>query len=283
MIPSPIPPELQGLTQVEEMLVARALPIMRVYIKPGGQRGYSGHCVNLPQHVDELASSLPRYPKDLSVIIVKIKGKENTFKDVNVRRQKVLDSLLWLKQNNPHYKNVEIDTQALNELPVDGTPSNLVTVETNDDVVTPETVGNDVGPPTDNSSEDTVYSDSTETSSFLPVGEQPQQELDAVRNQLSAEEPISWPTVEDKPLNEYQTQYLATMAFPTLFPDGKGDPTNQALQRNVLLSERIKHLMKFAEKNYGKWLYRFSSNPRFCYWAFNMIQRMRTLHKLGYF
>jgi hypothetical protein len=62
MIPSPISPELQGLTQVEEMLVARALPIMRVYIRPGGQRGYSGHCVNLPQHVDELASSLPRYP-----------------------------------------------------------------------------------------------------------------------------------------------------------------------------------------------------------------------------
>ena len=24
------------------MLIARALPIMRVYIKPGGQRGYSG-------------------------------------------------------------------------------------------------------------------------------------------------------------------------------------------------------------------------------------------------
>ena len=45
MIPSPVPCELQDLTQVEEMLIARALPIMRVYIKPGGQRGYSGHCV----------------------------------------------------------------------------------------------------------------------------------------------------------------------------------------------------------------------------------------------
>ncbi|CAB4021736.1 Hypothetical predicted protein, partial [Paramuricea clavata] len=60
---------------------------------------------------------------------------------------------------------------------VNGTPSTLLTVETNDDVVTPETIGNDVGPPTDNSSEDTVYSDSTETSSFLTIGEQ--QELDA--------------------------------------------------------------------------------------------------------
>ena len=90
MIPSPIPPQLQGLTQIEEMLIARALPIMRVYIKPGGQRGYSGHCINLPQNVTELASSLPRYPKDLSVIIVKIKGRDNTFKDVSVRRQKSL-------------------------------------------------------------------------------------------------------------------------------------------------------------------------------------------------
>ena len=53
MIPSSVPPELQGLTQIEEMLIARALPIMRVHIKPGGQRGYSGHCINLPQNVKE--------------------------------------------------------------------------------------------------------------------------------------------------------------------------------------------------------------------------------------
>lgn len=33
MIPSPVPCELQGLTQVEEMLTSRALPIMTVYIQ----------------------------------------------------------------------------------------------------------------------------------------------------------------------------------------------------------------------------------------------------------
>ena len=37
------------------------------------------------------------------------------------------------------------------------------------------------------------------------------------------------------------------MAFPTLFPDGKGDPTNQSLLREVPFQERIKHLLKFAE------------------------------------
>ena len=30
MIPTPVPIELQGLTQTEEMLIARALPIMRI-------------------------------------------------------------------------------------------------------------------------------------------------------------------------------------------------------------------------------------------------------------
>ena len=96
MIPSSVPNELQNLTQIEEMLIARALPIMRVYIKPGGQRGYSGHCINLPQNVTELATSLPRYPKDLAVIIVKVKGKDNTFRDVTVRKQKVHNALVWL-------------------------------------------------------------------------------------------------------------------------------------------------------------------------------------------
>ena len=37
MIPSSVPNELQNLTQTEEMLIACALPIMQVYIKPGGQ------------------------------------------------------------------------------------------------------------------------------------------------------------------------------------------------------------------------------------------------------
>lgn len=84
MIPSQVPFELQGLTRVEEMLIACALPTMRVYIKPGEQRGYSGHCIYLPQNVNELVSSLPRYPENLSVIIVKVKGRHDTFKDVNV-------------------------------------------------------------------------------------------------------------------------------------------------------------------------------------------------------
>ena len=100
MIPSKVPNELQCLTQIEEMLIARVLPIMRVYVKPGGQRGYSGHCINLPQYVSEIADLLPRCPKQLPLIVVTMKGKENTFKDVIVRRAKVETALNWLREKS---------------------------------------------------------------------------------------------------------------------------------------------------------------------------------------
>lgn len=156
MVPGPVPIELQDLTQTEEMLIARALPVMRVYIKPGGQRGYSGHCINLPQNVKELASVLPRYPKDLSIIVVKVKGKDNTFKDVNVRRQKVYNALLWLLQNNLHYKDVTIKQHALDCLPINGIPTGIITVESDSDIVSDEIASPDLGPSTDSDEDDEV-------------------------------------------------------------------------------------------------------------------------------
>ena len=170
------------------------------------------------------------------MIIVKVKGRENTFKNVRVRKQNVHNTLVWLINNNPHYSLVLLINQdALNSLPENGVPPDLMTVETDDHMVSDDNCFPDVGPPTDNPSEDIVYNDFTEMSSFLPVGEQQQQEIEAVRNQLSENEPIEWPSVHNEPLNEYQVSHLATMAFPTLFPDGKGDPTNERLLRDVPL------------------------------------------------
>jgi hypothetical protein len=175
----------------------------------------------LPQNVKELATSLPRYPKDLAMIIVKVKGRENTFRDVTVQKQKVHNALIWLINNNPHYSELTINEVALNSLPKNGVPPDLMTVETDDDIVSDDNCSPDIGPPTDNPSEDIVYDDSTEMSNFLPVGVQQQQEIEALKSQLSESEPTLWPSVDNEPLNEYQVSHLATMAFPTLFPDGK--------------------------------------------------------------
>ena len=55
MDPGSVPLALQGLTQVEEMLISPVMPIMSVYQLPLGQYGYSGHVINLPQDVASFA------------------------------------------------------------------------------------------------------------------------------------------------------------------------------------------------------------------------------------
>jgi len=75
------------------------------------------------------------------------------------------------------------------------------------------------------------------------------------------------------------------MAFPTLFPDGKGDPTKFSIVRDIAQSitesfaSKIKHLLKFGELNDKKWYHRFAAHPRFCYWAYNILYRKRILSK----
>ena len=51
------------------------------------------------------------------MIIVKVKGRDNTFEDVTVRKQKVHNALAWLVNNNPHYSALIINEDALNSLP----------------------------------------------------------------------------------------------------------------------------------------------------------------------
>lgn len=271
MVPSAVPDELRGLTQVEEMLIARALPIMHVYIKPGGQRGFSGHCINIPQDVRELAHSLPRYPKDLPVIVVRKKGIGNNFKNLVVRRQVVSDAIHWLLRNNPLYSDIEINYQALVSLPENEVPQQLLSLQSEEKVIDDTlNCSLDCGPVYEE--DDIVYNPNVDTSSFLPVNNSQQQEEHLI-NQQVFQGHIDWPSSSDNPLNEFTTPFLATLAFPTLFPDSKGDPTNPSLLKNVTLKEKVKHLIKFAEKKDNIWHYRFAYHPRFSYWALNMIQR----------
>ena len=276
MIPSEVPTQLQGLTQIEEMLIAKAFPIINVYIKPGGQRGYSGHCLNLPQNISELATSLPRSPKNLSLIVVKLKGNDGNMKNLFVRRSVVLSALIWLTNNNALYKDVSIDHEVIAALPVNGVPDDLKAMET-------EGIEYDLPDEHEHLADDEkLYDNSTEVRSLLTLPEEKLREVEAIEQDLSQiSNNINWPSTESVPLNEYTTHYLATMAFPTLFPDAKGDPTNPVLHRDVTFPNKIKHLIKFGEIVNGKFVYRFATHPRFSYWALNMIQRKRALQQTG--
>ena len=68
-----------------------------------------------------------------------------------------------------------------------------------------------------------------------------------------------------------------------MFPDTDGDPTNHSTVRSIgrndleTFDAKLKHLIKFAEKRKGKWVYQFASHPRFGYWAYNILYRKRLL------
>ena len=129
----------------------------------------------------------------------------------------------------------------MNSLPENGVPTDILTIYTNDEI---EPDSETLLP-----EEDEVYNQKTEKSSFLPLGQQKEQQIKAIRKVIFGQDNfIDWPTISDQPLNEYQTPYLPTMAFPTLFPDGKDDPLDPSLLREVSLLERVKHLIRFAEK-----------------------------------
>ena len=125
MDPGIVPEQLRGLTQVEEMLISRVCPIMRVYRKHGGQRGYKGHVLNLPQDIQSFLNRLPSRVADLPVLIVRRHGAEDTHRDFTVRRHKVLEAVLWLKTNNPFFKDIEIDRDVIQSLPENGIPDEL--------------------------------------------------------------------------------------------------------------------------------------------------------------
>lgn len=190
MIPSQVPKELKDLTQLEEMLIARVFP--------GGQKAYKGHCINFSQDIQEFANSLPRYPNELPVIVLSVKGKDNTFKELTVRRENVNCSLHWLVKHNPLYENTTIDYECLASLPSDGIPMDIHQINCTDN-----NKNYDIDPDRGPLDVDEIpFNDGTELSSTIinPVALKPQKQL--ITDELLQKHKFNWPSRNSNPLNE---------------------------------------------------------------------------------
>ena len=64
------PPVLAVLTQVEEMLISHANPILQVTHAHGGQYKYSGHIIYFPQDISNIATYLPHLISELDILVV---------------------------------------------------------------------------------------------------------------------------------------------------------------------------------------------------------------------
>jgi hypothetical protein len=153
-----VPEELKKLTLAERILVQLAFPrVYLVKLQPKKRRatgapmalpadqlfdGISGSVCSVKMPTDEVVCMLegklanaPTLPNPSLILAHTISvaylgfGKTPPYYLRNlflVRRQVVLSAIKWLCFNNPVYKNVTIDEEALSALPEDGIPDSIV-------------------------------------------------------------------------------------------------------------------------------------------------------------
>ncbi|CAM9910054.1 unnamed protein product [Laminaria digitata] len=271
MVPDPVPPELTGLTMVEQQMIARAHPICKVIRKPGGQYAYEGHVIKISQDITTLATDLPWLPNsdELPIIIIQPpNGGDWEGREFNVNPTRVETALVWLIAYSPAYRDVRIDIGRLAELrrqqrqlPNDDDEvdvmSNFLHMDDADD------------DDADDDADDTT-NDGQAGGSFIPSsGACGVSEQDAVRQALEEladfsdrNSPVNYPA-RGEPLREDTTPWLASMCFPVLFPLGVGDPFNDLRRRRV----KFTHLMKFSPKS------RTTASPVTGYWCLHTKMR----------
>ncbi|XP_072023189.1 uncharacterized protein [Amphiura filiformis] len=114
------PPELSHLNMLERHLIAPAIPFMKmISLIKGAQKGVHGQIVCVKSDVNSVAQSLPRLPTDHSLIRVKLKRKleykgHHMCQDVNP--SKIQSALVWLKENNPEYEDIDINFEAFDNM-----------------------------------------------------------------------------------------------------------------------------------------------------------------------
>ena len=110
---SPSPACLQVLNQIEQACVARLAVVMRIYHVSCGGMYMKGHCISfnndLPEFINRMLQ-LPPLPHQLPIIAIVAPGQPVP---IRANRNKILTALLWLKENNPYYEDLEIDAAAL--------------------------------------------------------------------------------------------------------------------------------------------------------------------------
>ena len=145
-----IPHELQNLTFPEQLLLAQLYPRVFVFklfpkkvngirstatLQSGLRGNVSTYALNSDAVADMITGNLmPRPPRILaSVIAITFIGLGNLPHQClrslfRVRRQVLLRALVWLKNNNRHYSNIEINEQVMQQLPEDDVPEEILSI-----------------------------------------------------------------------------------------------------------------------------------------------------------
>jgi len=115
-----IPAELKCLNSLEQHLIARHVPFMKLLCLPRGrQRACHGPCVSVPVNTTDVTNLLPRNECDDKMIRVKLKRKltfKGHYEYMYVRTDRVRNALRYLMANNKWYSDVAWNNEWVNTL-----------------------------------------------------------------------------------------------------------------------------------------------------------------------
>ncbi|PAA81629.1 hypothetical protein BOX15_Mlig023830g1 [Macrostomum lignano] len=275
------PEELRDLSVAEQMLISPILSVIVVYrLFPQGQHASRGHGIMFPQDQASVVRELPR--RTLPVVLMYDKKLQNNpgstvtgaMNNLRVRRDKVLNAIRYLINNNQYFQrfSVGIDREALNSLPENGYAqqinemvNQMDTQDVNVDLDAAEEEARQPDEDEQRQQMDEAQLEET-TSALLNT---PLRRLEVKIRDRLLEEKLQWPRSSRVPVNEFEQEGLFSLAYPHLFPDGKGDYKTPRV-RSIGLGDYAKHLMQFHCP-------RFRCDPRFRFFIENMVMRWRAL------
>jgi hypothetical protein len=131
----PLPPELQDLSWIEELLIARGHitgRVIRLQNRYSSHYGLQGHVILLPQDTTRLLDLLPASLNTLKdhVRVVWSGSARPQIHEMKrffvVRKQRVYNALRWLVEHHEDYKNVRINHDELATWDSDFQPTALM-------------------------------------------------------------------------------------------------------------------------------------------------------------
>lgn len=251
-----VPLELMDLTMIEQILIARIHPVISLYKIRGSQLAYSGNVINFRKEVSSIASVLPHDLATLDTLMLVNKETPSGLQIFRARAGRVGRALRWLKMNHRYYADITIDESRLEALPQDG---DLVPFL------------QDLG--FDDAAEYLITEDlaarGIETS-FCPAVPPINQQA-AIDNEVNrAPIEVQFPQMSTEPINEFQTEGYISMAFPCLFPYGRGDLRYPLRPKKISFDKYFKYLLKYHDQ-------RFCKDQRFPFFAMNSKMRWDAL------
>jgi uncharacterized protein DUF6570 len=162
-----------------------------------------------------------------------------------VRRPNIARWLHYLKHNHPDYQDIEIDDNALESLPDDGSIHNdLPTRHVPGDAPNADASGPGEaaapGPEASNADDN----NGIDTSAVVPDLRAENDEFEQLRQALACANPLSVPSFNQTPVSELDNICILHMVFLTLFPKGEGDIS--LLRRDKIPFDKwIHHTMRY--------------------------------------